>query len=117
MVVRTRTRAVLTALALYVLAGLLVGYFGYQAFNGNRGLKANQDLQAQIAELSSELGRLRIEKGEWTRRVNLLRSASLDPDMLDERARAMLDYVHPRDLVLVRKGPAAKAMASVAAAR
>ena len=25
---------------------------------------------------------------------------SLDPDMLDERARALLDYVDPRDLIL-----------------
>ena len=33
----------------------------------------------------------------WERRVALLRSDKLDPDMLDERARALLDYVDPRD--------------------
>jgi cell division protein FtsB len=35
----------------------------------------------------------------------LLQSASIDPDMLDERARAMLNYVDPRDLTLMLKRP------------
>jgi hypothetical protein len=33
----------------------------------------------------------------------LLRADRLDPDMLDERARAMLDYAHANDLVLMLK--------------
>ena len=37
----------------------------------------------------------------WQHRVSLLRSNTLDPDMLDERARVKLNYVHPRDLVLI----------------
>jgi hypothetical protein len=47
--------------------------------------------------------------------VVLLRSESVDPDMLDERARAMLDYVHPRDLVLLGK-PSVVPAGAVAAA-
>jgi hypothetical protein len=35
--------------------------------------------------------------------VSLLRSGSLDPDILDERARALLDYTDPRDLTLLLK--------------
>jgi cell division protein FtsB len=35
----------------------------------------------------------------------LLRSNRLDPDILDERARALLDYVDPRELVLHQKWP------------
>ena len=31
----------------------------------------------------------------------LLRSDRIDPDMLDERARALLGYVDPRDLTLL----------------
>jgi cell division protein FtsB len=37
--------------------------------------------------------------------VSLLKSDSLDPDMLDERARALLNYVDPRDLTLQIKQP------------
>jgi hypothetical protein len=35
--------------------------------------------------------------------VSLLSADKLDPDLLDERARAMLNYAHPRDLVLITK--------------
>jgi cell division protein FtsB len=44
---------------------------------------------------------VRAERAFWERRVSLLRSDKLDPDMLDERARAMLDYVDPRDVTLL----------------
>ena len=33
--------------------------------------------------------------------AGLLKSNGLDPDMLDERARVLLEYVDPRDLVLI----------------
>jgi cell division protein FtsB len=116
MVVRTRLRTVLTALGLYCVAALLIGYFGMHAYTGNHGLKAKQDLLLQLGELSAELGHLKAERVDWERRVALLRSESLDPDMLDERARAMLDDVHPRDLVLLGK-PALAPAGAVAAAR
>ena len=110
MVTRKRLRSILTALGLYVTAALLIGYFGVNAFSGNHGLKAKQDIDQQIASLSTELGRLQIERAQWERRVALLKSNGLDPDMLDERARALLDYVHSNDLTLMfdtsRRSPA-----------
>jgi len=105
MVSRKRLRSFLTALGLYVGAALLIGYFGVNAYTGNHGLLARQDLEQQSAELSAELDRLKAERVQWERRVSLLKSDKLDPDMLDERARAMLNYVHPRDLVLMLKRP------------
>jgi cell division protein FtsB len=101
MVTRKRLRSILTALGLYVLAALLIGYFGVNAFSGNHGLKAKQDLDLQIAKLSTELSELQRERGQWERRIALLNSHGLDPDMLDERARAQLDYAHPNDLTLM----------------
>jgi len=105
MVSRKRLRSFLTALGLYVGAALLIGYFGVNAYTGNHGLLARQDLEQQSAELSAELSRVKAERVEWERRVALLKADKLDPDMLDERARAMLNYVHPRDLVLILKRP------------
>jgi cell division protein FtsB len=103
MVTRTRLRAAITAVGLYVTAALLIGYFGIHAYTGAHGLKAKQDLAQQMDELSKELARLKVERASWEHRVSLLRSDRIDPDMLDERARAMLDYAHPNDLVLMRK--------------
>lgn len=105
MVSRKRLRSFLTALGLYIGAALLIGYFGINAYTGNHGLLARQDLDVQSAELGGELERLKSERVEWERRVALLKSDKLDPDMLDERARAMLNYVQPRDLVLILKRP------------
>jgi cell division protein FtsB len=100
MVTRRRLRSFLTALALYVGAALLIGYFGVNAYTGNHGLRAKQDLDQQIAQLTVELTTLKAERMGWERRVSLLKSDNLDPDMLDERARALLDYVDPNDLTL-----------------
>jgi cell division protein FtsB len=103
MVTRRRLRSFLTALGLYLGAGLLIGYFGVNAYTGNHGLKARHDLDQQIAQLSVELATLKAERANWERRISLLKPESLDPDMLDERARALLDYVDPRDLTLQLK--------------
>jgi cell division protein FtsB len=104
MVTRKRLRAILTAIGLYLGAAAFIGYFGVNAYTGNRGLKAKQDLDAQTAELSGELGKLKQERAYWERRLTLLRPNSLDPDMLDERARALLAYAHPHDVLMVFKG-------------
>jgi cell division protein FtsB len=100
MVTRRRFRTVLNVLALYSIAGLVIGYFSVNAYTGNRGLRAKQDLDQQIARLDGELDALKAERTEWERRVALLRPESIDPDLLDERARALLNYADPRDLIL-----------------
>jgi len=101
MVTRKRLRAFLNALRLHALAALLIGYFGVNAYSGNRGLKAKEEIDQQIATLTTELDRLQSEDVQWQRRIGLLKSGDTDPDMLDERARALLDYVDPNDLTLM----------------
>jgi cell division protein FtsB len=105
MVTRKRFRTVLNALALYAIAAMVIGYFGVNAYSGNRGLRAKQDLDQQIAQLTQELSELRAERANWERRVSLLKPQSIDPDMLDERARALLNYADPRDLTLRLEQP------------
>ena len=103
MVTRRRLRSFLTALGLYVATALLIGYFGVNAYTGDHGLKAKQALDQQYTRLSEELDGLRQERAEWQRHVALLKSESIDPDMLDERARALLGYLDARELTLVLK--------------
>ena len=54
MVTRKRLRSILTTLGLYVMAALLIGYFGVNAYSGNHGLKAKVD--GLCTELSQILG-------------------------------------------------------------
>ena len=105
MVTRKRFRSVLNTLALYAIAALVIGYFGVNAYSGNRGLRAKQDLDQQIEQLGAELAELKAEHAYWQRRVSLLRPESIDPDMLDERARALLNFADPRELILRRRQP------------
>jgi cell division protein FtsB len=101
MVVRKRLRSILAAVGLYAGAALLIGYFGVNAYTGARGLKANQDLAHQMSGLTAELAALKLERARWEHKVSLLRSDAIDPDLLDERARAMLDYAAPHDVIMV----------------
>jgi cell division protein FtsB len=101
MVSHRRRRAILTAVALYAFAALYIGYFGYNAYTGRHGLRAQQDLDQQLASMQTELSGLKAEHAFWHRRVSLLRSDAIDPDMLDERARALIGLADPRDLILL----------------
>ena len=101
MVSHRRRHAILTALTLYLFAALFIGYFAVNAFTGNHGLRAQQNLDQQLAVMESELTDLKAERAHWQRRVALLRSDRIDPDMLDERARALLGLGDPRDLTLL----------------
>jgi cell division protein FtsB len=101
MVTHRRRRIVLTALGLYTFAALFIGYFGVNAFTGAHGLRAQADLDKQLAKMEGELSQLKAERAVWERRVALLRADKIDPDMLDERARALLGYADPRDVILL----------------
>jgi cell division protein FtsB len=101
MVLNRRRRTILTALGLYAFAALYIGYFAVNAFTGAHGLRAQADLDHQLAVMQKELDGLKAERAVLERRVALLRSDKIDPDMLDERARALLGLVDPRDVVLL----------------
>jgi cell division protein FtsB len=105
MVTRRKLRAFLSTLGLYLGCALVIGYFAVNAYTGNHGLRAQQDLDQQYAALDEELSRLKHERAEWQHRVSLLQSNSIDPDTLDERARATLNYLDPRDLTMMLKRP------------
>ena len=101
MVTHRRRRTFLTVLGLYTFAALFIGYFAANAFTGNHGLRAQQDLEQQLTAMRSDLMQLKAERALWERRVSLLRADRIDPDMLDERARALIGYTDARDLTLL----------------
>ena len=71
MVTRRKLRMFLSTLGLYVGCALVIGYFGVNAYTGNHGLRAQQDLDQQFAMLNDELSRLKQERAEWQHRVKL----------------------------------------------
>ena len=88
-----------------LLAALAVTYFVYHTVEGERGLLAwwhlNRDIRAAEAALAAQ----RVEQAALERRASLLRPDHLDPDMLDERARAMANLGMEDELVVLRASP------------
>ncbi len=82
------------------LGALLVLYFASHAFEGDRGALAWMQLRQGVADAANALAVTEARRRELATRVSQLRSGSLDPDLLDERARIMSGLVHPADLMI-----------------
>lgn len=101
---RQRKQSFLRRLITPAIAIAALGYFGFHAMNGELGLVGRAIIERQVSELESELELLTAERQDLYARVSQLRPASLDPDMLDERARLNLNLVHQNELVVLRPG-------------
>src|SRR3954469_18547533 len=83
------------------IGAAIVGYFAYHAIQGDRGLIALSHLQNEIQQAEAVLAQVRGERTDLEQRASLLKRHHLDPDMLDERARAVLNYSHPDDVIIL----------------
>jgi len=92
-----------TAFIFPLLACGAAGYFAYHLQTGDHGLEARAKLQGRKEVLEGELAGLKEVRLRLERDVSLLRPESLDPDMLDERARAILNLAHQDDLIMLKR--------------
>ncbi len=75
-----------------VLAACMVAYFAYHALHGDRGFYAWIMLKQEKAQVLTTAGAVAQERATLEHRVSLLRRKHLDPDLLEERAQAILNY-------------------------
>ena len=99
----------LRSLLFPLLACAVGGYFVYHLQTGDHGLESRAVLEKRKAVLEGELAGLAEVRQRLERDVALLRPQSLDPDMLDERARAILNLAHPDDLIMLKRRPPTEA--------
>jgi len=97
--IRRRARAITGP----ILAISLVVYFGYHLFAGDRGFIAWIELNKELTTAKTTLADLEVERAVMQRRVDLLRPDHLDLDLLDERARAVLNLAAPDEIVIPRQ--------------
>ena len=64
----------------------------YQTFDGL--------MQVKVQVADQNLAEAETTRKIWERRVAALRNQSLDPDRLDERARALLNYARKEDIIV-----------------
>ena len=84
-----------------VLLMALCAYFAYFAVKGDRGFLKYVYLQNKIAEAEEMNANYDKQRQEWEQRVKLLSSSSLDLDMLDERARTVLNMIGPDEFIII----------------
>jgi cell division protein FtsB len=88
---------------LFMICIALIGYFSYHAAEGNHGLHRRTALEGKIVRLQAELDTLKQERQRIEHDVSLMTGrVQTDPDMLDEQARGLLNYVRPGDIVVLR---------------
>jgi cell division protein FtsB len=78
----------------------VVVYFLVHAFQGDRGIPAWVQLRQEIAAAEEQLAAIEAERAALAAHVHGLKSESLDPDLLEERARAMAGLVRPDEIVI-----------------
>ena len=79
----------------------LICYFSYHMISGGRGILAYFKLNSQITSLRSELEMVRAERISLEHSANLLKSDSLDLDLLEKQAKEILGYAKPQEMVLI----------------
>jgi cell division protein FtsB len=83
------------------LGACIVGYFVYHTIQGDRGWLAMVRLQQQVNLSQDNLSQLQNDRRQLEHRVQLMRPDSLDPDLLDEKSRELLNYSKPGEVVIL----------------
>jgi cell division protein FtsB len=89
-----------------VLGTFVVAYIAYHSVQGDRGLLAYFTYSQEVSRAAATLRDVQQSREKLAHRVALLRPESLDPDLLEERARITLDLVRNDEfIVFLRPGP------------
>ncbi|WBQ13665.1 septum formation initiator family protein [Hyphomonadaceae bacterium BL14] len=93
--------------SLTAVLAMLIAYFGYHALHGEQGTLNHARIQIQIAAVEAELAETRAQRERMEDRVARLdeRTGAVDVDYLEERARAVLRFAHPSEIVVLTEGP------------
>ncbi|WP_320142159.1 septum formation initiator family protein [uncultured Cohaesibacter sp.] len=100
MATRQRKNSVLRQLVLPFFFLFVIAYFVYHTLHGSYGVYALAGMKVQADALEADLLSLRYQREAAEHRIALFRKDTLDPDMMDERARAYLDLADPNEIVI-----------------
>lgn len=78
----------------------LTYYFGWNAVHGKSGLESQAQQQQQLQAAQAQENAAHQNLLMWQTKVADLSGQSIQPDMLDEEARAVLNLANPNDLVI-----------------
>ena len=82
-----------------VLSVACFSYFGFHSWHGAYGLDSAEALEIRRVELSGYLASLAERRQHLERKVQLLSDGAVEADMLDERARLLLNVAREDEVV------------------
>jgi cell division protein FtsB len=98
---RLKKPSVIKQLGITALLLVFQGYLGFSAIGGQFGIESHKQIKLDIAELTAKSSALQAEIDAYRQRVALFDPARLDPDILTERARALLNMAQAGDIIVM----------------
>ena len=78
-----------------------LGYISYHIFIGDSGLSKNAILKSQLNALHVDLASVKEERLLLEKHISLLEK-NIDADMLQEKAKKILYYAHPDEIIIIK---------------
>lgn len=91
---------------LWIIGAFLIVYFAFHAINGDRGLLKYLYLQQEIADARQVAQKYSQQKSKLEKKVRHLSNSSLDLDLLEERARIVLNMADSDEFVILDENSA-----------
>lgn len=85
----------------WIFGALLLIYFAFHAINGERGLLKYIYLRQEISEANKIALNYQRQKLKLEEKVKHLSNASLDLDLLEERARVVLNFAAADEFIIL----------------
>lgn len=98
---RLKKRAIWRPLGLSVALLCFQGYLGFSAIGGQFGTENRKQIIADIEVLKSRSAALQAEIDSYKHRASLMDTRRLDPDLVTERARALLNMANANDILIM----------------
>lgn len=76
-------------------------YLGYSAISGQFGIASRDEILAEIEVLEDRSSALQAEIDAYRHRVSLMDPRHIDPDLVVERARALLNMANAEDMLVM----------------
>ncbi len=96
---------VFAAMVLPAVCAAVTAYFGYYAIWGERGVLALESVQADLGVHREQLAQVHAERLRLEHRIALMKPGQVDPDLVEELARAKLMDGQPGEVAIPRKDP------------
>jgi cell division protein FtsB len=98
---RLKRRSIWRPLGLTALLLAAQGYLGFNVIGGQFGIESQKQMHADINDLKATSSSLQAQIDAFQHRASLFNTSRLDPDILTERARALLAMAGPDEVLIL----------------